>query len=150
MNIMYKSSQDREINLNTRTLKFGSGAIFDYEWKPVADDRQYGTKIRQFNKEAKELEIVVYLSGSDADKKAAMNTLIEACEYDVVTQNSGRLYFNKYYINCFLTSVETAQTVPIGGDTAVELTFYCANPFWIREHDLLNFGKGGTISEDEF
>lgn len=150
MDIRYRSSQDREINLNTKNLKFGGGDIFKYEWKPVANERQYGTQIRQFNKEAKELEMVVYLSGSDAEKKTTLNTLVETCEYDVMKQNEGKLYFNDYYIGCFLVDVAVESNVAVGGDTPVALKFYCANPFWIKESSLLDFGVGGSVEDGLF
>lgn len=150
MEIKYKSSRNREINLNSSSLKFGGGDIFKYEWKPVTNERQFGTKIKQFNKEAKELEMIVYLSGSDAEKKNTLNTLVETCEYDVMTQNEGMLFFNDYYIGCFLVNVAVAQTVAIGGDTSVSLVFYCANPFWIKESEPLVFGLDDEAADGEF
>lgn len=142
MKVIYKNAKGRELNFNESNIHFGGGDIFDYEWKPVTNERQYGVSIKQFNKEAKTLTFNIYIGGNDSERKAALNSIYEACEFDVMTQTNGKLYFmpdstsenieNNYYISCYLVETAVESGVAIGGYTPVKLKFYCYDGFGIK------------------
>lgn len=134
MILKYTNSNNATVDiLKTNGIKFGGADFLNYSWKPSTRNKQFGTKVKQFNKDAKQLKVKLYLSGDSELRKVSYNRLFETMDRDVDSENIGTLVMDDYYINCYLIDVKVEEAVSIGGDTEMDLILYCPYPFWLNE-----------------
>lgn len=132
MILKYINSINKEIDfMQEDNPNFFGGDLFNYSWSTDSSTVQFGTRIKRFTKNALNIPLVLRLSG--ANKKRQLNDLFEISDYDVKNELPGRLVFNDYYINGFITSVKVPSQVALGGDTKVDVIIHCPYPFWMKE-----------------
>ena len=132
MIIKYVCSNGKEFDLYGENMRATSGNFHTYKWKPISESCTFGEKVSGFGKEACEYALTLTFRGNLAERKKFLNELIDCFDYDTANNNSGRIYFGDYYIDCFVVSAGTAASEIVYW-TQCEITLFCPYPFWIKE-----------------
>lgn len=131
--IKYECSNGKEYNLIGDRMRATSGYLHEYEWKPMTNNQEIGVDVYGFEKEAKTYRITLTFRGPLEDRKSKMDELTNCFEYDVVNKSPGRIWFGKYYIDCYIKEVETKVSTTRNNWTDMELGIYCPYPMWAEE-----------------
>lgn len=147
--IKYVCSNRKEYNLIGNRMRATSGYFHSYEWKPNATQMEIGDDVYGFSKEAVTYSVTLTLKGKLDERKALLDELTNAFEYDVVNLTPGRVYFGNYYIECYIkaSSNEVSKTWNNWTDCKVEI--YCPYPFWSEEQKR-SFFKGEDEKGEEY
>lgn len=104
-----------------------------FEWQKTATEKRYGESVKAFTKQAATYETTLMLQGSEQYRKDILNKFHNAIEADVINGSPGRIYWEGYYIECYILSSETS---PEEGQspfvTNNKLSIYCPYPFWTK------------------
>lgn len=104
-----------------------------------------GVKVKQFKKEPIEIKIVLKFKGTRDDIVSNLNTFFDITEYDVLNQSEGKLYFNDWYLECYVIEDSTTPDDDYGVEK--EITVFAPYPFWIRESKtIITLEKNELIS----
>lgn len=130
--IKYVNSENREIVIDDIDIKPSKGTSFhQYVWTPNGTARQYGMKVKNFKKEALQLPVeLLFMSGNIRDN---LNKFFEYSDYDVSTEKPGRLYWEEYYIECFVIQSNTTPSEAMLDTGVVSCILFCPYPFWLKE-----------------
>lgn len=147
VNLRYVASSGNIYNLRDGSLRTGADANFhDWAWEVIAVALQYGSRVSGFTRSPQEYEATLSLFGSEESKQKQLEALHDDFELDVRNLTPGRLYWNDYYIDCF---ARKSTTKPGENNVAVENTvsFYCPDPFWIKEESRSFHPRAGDTGE---
>ena len=104
-----------------------------FEWQKTATEKRYGESVKAFTKQAATYETTLMLQGSEQYRKDILNKFHNAIEADVINSSPGRIYWEGYYIECYILS---SETTPAEGQspfvTDNKLSIYCPYPFWTK------------------
>ena len=130
--VKYQNSKGECCSFQEGNIKIKETKLHSYSWQPVVYTQKYGATINGFKKDPVEFEIELRISGTDYKKKETTMQLYDIFEYDIESKTPGKLYFDEYYIECYVIS---SETVP-GEYFDVKKIFkvYCPYPFWVKEH----------------
>ena len=109
MIIKYVNSAGEFIDLNTPSLRLKDTNFHTYEWKYNSRAQTLGIDVDGFWKSEAIFPATICAFGSIAARKTSFNEFFEIVEYDVVHKTPGKLYYDEYYIDCFILS---GTTVP--------------------------------------
>lgn len=112
-------------------VKIKNAKLHSYSWNVIERKHRFGAAVRDFKKDAIEYKIELRISGTDNRKKEIENILFEAFERDINTKRPGKLLYDDYYIECYITASETSPDEYFGLKKTI--TAYCPYPFWIKE-----------------
>lgn len=126
----YVNSRGESINLRNFETQIFKGGFHSYAWDYDGIEQQYGVRIERFKKAALEYTMQTAFRGVNA--KENLNSFFEITEYDVVSQKPGKLWWNDYYIECYIVSSDTTPSDDFFGAVR-ESGILAPNPFWIKE-----------------
>ena len=122
--IQYASSDGKEYNLVGDRMRATSGYFHEYEWKPMTTDQEIGADVYGFEKEAKTYQITLTFRGPIEERKAKMDELTNSFEYDIVNKTPGRIWFGRYYIDCYIKDAASKVSATKNNWTDMEIGIY--------------------------
>lgn len=143
----------RYVNHLNQSIDFGSGGIFitdselrNYEWEYDTDYDE----ITNFHKgvEAKKMKIIIS-AATEEEGIAKRNDIFQIFESDILAEQSGRLYQDGYYLNCYIVASKKAKWYLTKRYLEIEVTIATDQPDWVQEREY-NFLKteGKTVEMD--
>lgn len=129
--VKYQNSIGEIYSLQEFGVKIKNAKLHSYSWNVIERKHRFGAAVRDFKKDAIEYKIELRISGTDNRKKEIENILFEAFERDINTKRPGKLLYDDYYIECYVTASETSPDEYFGLKKTI--TAYCPYPFWIKE-----------------
>lgn len=131
--VKYVNSRGQEFLLSgERTVLIKETNLHERMWNYDSTTKRYGINITQFKKEPIEIPMVLRLKGKRKEIVENLNTFFSLTEYDVLTKKTGRLYFNDWYLECFVLEDSTEPEEDAYG-VQKEIKIIAPYPFWIRE-----------------
>lgn len=112
-------------------VKIKNAKLHSYSWNAIEKKQRSGAIVRDFKKDAIEYKIELRIYGTDNRKKEIENMLFEAFERDINAKHPGKLLYDDYYIECYITASEISPDEHFGLKKTI--TAYCPYPFWIKE-----------------
>ena len=95
MIVRYVCSNGKEYNLIGDRMRATSGNFHKYEWKQNSTEIQFGDSVYGFTKESVKYSITLTMRGKLESRKAMIDELTDAFEYDVVNATPGRIYYGE-------------------------------------------------------
>lgn len=132
-NIYYKSARGEVFNLMAEPLRIQTANFHNYSWKAKTRARKYGVKVSSFQRSAIQYKTKILLTGSFEERSELAAAMHIAFERDIFELTPGRLYWQNYYIDCFIDASSTYPDKDIDTATANEIDIYCPYGFWIKE-----------------
>lgn len=129
--VKYQNSIGEIYSLQEFGVKIKNAKLHSYSWNVIERKHRFGAAVRDFKKDAIEYKIELRISGTDNRKKEIENILFEAFERDINIKRPGKLLYDDYYIECYITASETSPDEYFGLKKTI--TAYCPYPFWIKE-----------------
>jgi hypothetical protein len=143
----------RYVNHLNQSIGFGLGGIFitdselrNYEWEYDTDYDE----ITNFHKGVKEKKMKIIISAATEEEGIAKrNAIFQIFESDILAEQSGRLYQDGYYLNCYIVASKKAKWYLTKRYLEIEVTIATDQPDWVQEREY-NFLKteGATIEMD--
>lgn len=129
--ITYISSAGNKYELNMDGTLHKKLPYFSWSWDVEGTKLQYGTRVSGFSRKAVTYKAdLLFYDRSQAVRDALVNALHDDYERDVRNKALGRVVIGGYYIDCYITSVDTQDAV---GVTTDSIEIYCPYPFWVQE-----------------
>lgn len=147
--IQYASSDGKEYNLVGDRMRATSGYFHEYEWKPMTTDQEIGADVYGFEKEPKTYQITLTFRGSLEERKAKMDELTNSFEYDIVNKTPGRIWFGRYYIDCYIKDAASKVSATKNNWTDMEIGIYCPYPMWAVE-ETKNFFPDSADKAEQY
>lgn len=129
--VKYQNSTGEIYSLQEFGVKIKNAKLHSYSWNAIEKKQRFGAIVRDFKKDAIEYKIELRISGTDNRKKEIENMLFEAFERDINAKHPGKLLYDDYYIECYITASEISPDEHFGLKKTI--TAYCPYPFWIKE-----------------
>lgn len=129
--VKYQNSIGEIYSLQEFGVKIKNAKLHSYSWNVIERKQRFGAAVRDFKKDVTEYKIELRISGTDSRKKEIENMLFEAFERDINAKHPGKLLYDDYYIECYITASETSPDEHFGLKKTI--TAYCPYPFWIKE-----------------
>lgn len=148
--IKYVCSNGREYSLIGDRMRATSGYFHTYEWKPNATQMEIGDDVYGFSKEAITYSITLTLRGKLEERKAMLDELTNAFEYDIVNITPGKVYFGEYYIECYVKAAGNEVSRIKNNWTDCKLEIYCPYPFWSLEQKKSFYKIEDERREEEY
>ena len=143
--IKYISSAGNEYELNMDGVFHKKLPYFSWSWEVEGTQLQYGTRVSGFSKKAVTYKAdLLFYDSSQEVRNAMVNALHDEYERDVRNMKMGRIIVGGYYIDCYITSVNTRD---VNGATTDSIEIYCPYPFWVQESYISLPASQGTESE---
>lgn len=133
MILKYSSSNGQVFDLKVGKFRTRTANYHSYSWIPQIIAQRFGANVYRFDKAVQTYKTKLSVFGSLAERKQFLNLLHAAFEHDIVTLTPGRITHGAYYIECYITAVDTYYEAPF---TQNELTIYCPFPFWRRDNNF--------------
>lgn len=133
MILKYSSSNGQVYDLKVGKFRTRTANYHSYSWTPQVIAQQFGANVYRFDKAVQTYKTKLSVFGSLAERRQFLNLLHAAFEHDIVTLTPGRITHGAYYIECYITAVDTYYENPF---TQNELTIYCPFPFWRRDNNF--------------
>lgn len=133
IDVKYVCSNGKEYNLIGDKLRPTSGYFHKYKWKQKATDTGMGDNVYGFSKESITYDITLTVRGDLEVRKRLLDELANAWEYDIVNAMPGRMYFGKYYIECYILEMSNEVSSTWNYWTDCKVAIYCPYPFWAEE-----------------
>lgn len=147
--IQYASSDGKEYNLVGDRMRATSGYFHEYEWKPMTTDQEIGADVYGFEKEPKTYQITLTFRGPLEERKAKMDELTNSFEYDIVNKTPGRIWFGRYYIDCYIKDAASKVSATKNNWTDMEIGIYCPYPMWAVE-ETKNFYPDSADKAEQY
>ena len=147
--IQYASSDGKEYNLVGNRMRATSGYFHEYEWKPMTTDQEIGEDVYGFEKEPKTYQITLTFRGPLEERKAKMDELTNSFEYDIVNKTPGRIWFGRYYIDCYIKDAASKVSATKNNWTDMEIGIYCPYPMWAVE-ETKNFYPDSADKAEQY
>lgn len=128
--IRYVNSNGQEIDLYNNKISMDIGELLDYEWEYLS----YNDRITGFNRNriiTKNVTITV--RGSREDTKKIRDNLYNIFEIDIINNQTGKLYVNDYYLNCYIHASKKTEVLRSGRVWEIQYQIVTDQPFWIIE-----------------
>lgn len=140
--IKYISSVGNEYELNMDGVFHKKLPYFSFKWEVEGTQLQYGTRVSGFSKKSVTYKAdLLFYDSSREVRDAMVNALHDEYERDVRNMTTGRIVIGEYYIDCFITSVDTQD---VNGATTDSIEIYCPYPFWVQESFITLPASGET------
>ena len=142
---VYISSNGKKFNLIGDKMRITNGRVHKYSWKKVVIAGKYGDILDGFTKEACAYRLTITFRGGLLERMQMLDDLRSAFERDIATGTPGKLYFGKYYIECFIVESDTYVSETQNNWSDNEIEIYCPSGFWITE-STKSFTTAGSQS----
>lgn len=106
------------------------------DWSLVFDGYKFGFE------DTVEKSIPLRIFGAADEVKKTRNRLFEVVNADTTAGEYGRLWFDDYYMVCYISSSAKSRYMPDYGTITVKI--WTDNPYWVKEITL-NFRQAGVI-----
>ena len=92
---------------------------------------------------------IIILASSEEEGIAKRNDIFQIFESDILAEQSGRLYQDGYYLNCYIVASKKAKWYLTKRYIEIEVTIATDQPDWVQEREF-NFLKteGTTVEMD--
>lgn len=147
--IKYVCSNGKEYNLIGNRMRPTSGYFHEYEWEPSVTENTIGVDVYGFEKSPKTYKITLTIRGKLEERKNLLDELTNCWEYDVANLTPGKIYFGKYYINCYIKEMTNKVSDTRNNWTDCEISIYCPYPMWVEELSK-SFYAASENSESEY
>ena len=126
----YVNHLGEHINFGSAGMYVNANDLHDYKWSVGS----VNGRISSFERGLQTRKLPVRIAcASKADGIIKRNRLFEVPEKDVLAGQSGRLYVNGYYCECFVTESKKSNYNISEQYMATELTITTDRPAWYRE-----------------
>lgn len=141
MTLYYKNSNGQILNLDAYPFRLLSkNTLFDYSWDYVTKGIN-NLSIAKFSKKMKKKSMSIVVSGDDvSDFYNNLNTFVETTDIDVVNLSKGKIYFNDYYISCYVVASSKPSKFLNLTQTTLDIDLVVERDGWIKETTTF-FGK---------
>lgn len=124
------------------------GSFHEFEWDKSVSERQFGETVNGWTKSSKEYKATLLFSGTDEQKRLALNRFHSSIENDIMHETPGTLRWDDATIDCYIRGSSTKPSDKFNDYTENEITIYCPRPFW--EHEITQqFYSGINNSESD-
>lgn len=124
--VIYKNHLNEVFKFGENGVYINQNDLRNYEWSYNEDNN----KISNFKRGiAKKTIPVVVATPNDV---TAINTLMEVCEKDVLSNVPGSLIIGEYTLNCFIVSSRKSRYILHKGYSNIELGVVTDTPAWIK------------------
>lgn len=132
MTIRYVNSKGKEVNLNKKSYRMLISDILDYEWDIITDDEMISGFRRTMS--TRKINIDVLKTGQK-NARELINDLTDIFDVDIVNEMQGKLYFDDWYLPCFIYSSSKERWE---SSNVISCTFGIATdqPIWICEQSI--------------
>lgn len=146
--IKYVNSKGQEFSLSaSATVLIKETNLHEKVWDYDSTSKKYGVKITQFKKDPIEIPMILRFKGKRAEIVKNLNAFFELTEYDILVNSAGKLYFNDWYLECFVLE-DTTEPDEESHGVEKEIKVVAPYPFWIREtKSTITIDIGETIVE---
>lgn len=131
--IKYVCSNGKEYSLVGDRMRATSGSFHTYKWKQNATAKEIGDNVYGFSKDSITYSITLTTRGKLAERYQILNELINAFERDISNVTPGKIYFGKYYIECYIQKAENSVSGTWNNWSDCKIDIYCPYPFWIQD-----------------
>lgn len=135
-NLIYKSNKRDRLTNQFKTIEFGKAPYFasygdlqSYEWD-YTDNSDYG-RVSDFRRGIREYTLPVVVSRTSSPK--ALNDMLDIIDYDVITQQKGRLYYGDTYKEGWFYAAEPSGYKRSDHMVKIDLKFITDDSAWIKE-----------------
>ena len=148
MTLTYINSQGQTFDFFASNIYRVKKANFHrYAWKYSGIEQQFGVSVSQFQKDPYEYDAVISVKGTLEERKAFLNAFHEAAAYDVINRSVGKLWWNDFYLECFITSTSTYPSEE-DSSTINEIVIFAPYPFWVQTISKEFYLAQGETSSD--
>lgn len=156
VSIKYENSKGDVLDLSGFPYKLKIEELFDWEWEvdSVAISNNQ-SNISRFRRPIKnKTTLVWFYAPTDSEVAELIDTFFETTEYDVVTNQAGKLIINDGdYIQCFIVAGENRKWQHRPSFNARTVKFIFPHPFWVEEQEqayqptasIIDIEDGDTI-----
>lgn len=148
--LIYKSNKRNRLTNKYEQIEFGKapyfasyGDIQSYEWE-YTDNSDYG-RISDFRRGIREYTLPVVISRTNSTE--AINHLHDVIDFDVISQQKGRLYYGDTYKEGWFYAATPSDYHEHGHMIAIDLRFITDDSAWIKETNYTINAKD-IIEED--
>lgn len=146
MKLTYTNSKGDTFDLLTNGLRVKEGNFHSFRWVPQVVSGLLGDSVKGFGKDALHYETTLAFIGTEAERRAALNTFHAATETDVINATPGTLTWQQDYIQCFVIASSTYPSDESPSWTFNDVDIYVPYPFWMRDVTR-SFSGGASESE---
>lgn len=130
IDVFYINSKNEKINFRGPAyIITDKNNLGDWEWNYEVTNNV----IKNMGRQLKDKSMQLLIKGdSEEDCNRLKNELIEKTEFDLYSQNNGKLYVGDYYIECYLIGKEIDNSI-IGKSAIETLTILPNSKAWIKK-----------------
>ena len=147
--LQYVNSQQKTFQFLASSVSRVKTANFHkYAWKYSGLERQFGVNVSSFQKDPYEYEVELCVKGTMEQRKTFLNSFHEAAAYDVINLTPGKLWWNDFYLECYITET---STYPSEDDftTVNDILVFAPYPFWIQTKTTNFYKVSSTYAADD-
>lgn len=132
--LKYRNSQNKELVFLGKNNNWQAydGDIHSRKWQINSTQKIIGDNVQYFSRNECKYKITICLKGTKEERFQMLDEMNETFDIDVMNNQSGKLYFNKYYINCFVIESEISVNKDSNSQTDVDLVIYAPDGMWIK------------------
>lgn len=143
MILQYVNSKGQIVDFTQFQTKIYKGNFHTSAWNFETIEQQFGVSIANVKKDPLILDMTVAIQGFS--KEETLNNMFDIFETDIFNNTLGKLYWNDYYLNCFISSNSTEPSSTFfGAETTLQI--YAPYPFWIKEIKKDFFGNVNEVT----
>lgn len=130
--IYYINSKNEKIYLDKYPFKMLSEtSLFDYEWRY---ETKRNNKVKNIKKTTRTATLSVVVSGQTSEEYYQnIAQLYEALDYDCAIGSPGKLYFGRYYLQCYFYKGEKPKKYLNVKQSTVSFTVVTDLVNWVKE-----------------
>lgn len=133
MEIYYLNSNNKRIDLNDKAYHMLDGTtLFDNEWEYITQGIN-NLKIAIFKKSLVQKNFSLKIRGDDIpDYYDNLNYLLSVFEEDIYNVKAGKLYFNDWYLECFVIGTERPEKYLVNNYSVSNFTIVSEDGMWTK------------------
>lgn len=133
--ITYIASSGRKYSLMSNGIRQRNANYHKWKWNVEGTKLQYGIRVADFSRDEGLYDTELYISGNPVQRQTLINALHDDFESDVRKNETGKIVWGSYYLNCFIVESDT-QPAENNLETVNKIVIYAPYPFWIEEVDV--------------
>ena len=145
MEISYVNSEHKKIILNDNGILIKDTNLHKYIYKAQANKLQFGEILEQFEKEALKIPMKLYFEGTQGEREKNIELFHDIVSTDRIRNKPGKIYFNDWYLECFILEEDIHPNKDNYKRTEDEITIYAPNPYWTKKKDYFLEHKASNI-----
>ena len=133
MNIYYKNHLGNTIDLYKWPIMIQNPeSLFAYNWEYTS-----GISIKRltaFKKGINEVDCTISIfAETEEEYNQVLNSILEITDVDITSESPGKLYYNDYYIDCYIIAGSYEEWEPDFEATDKKVKIATQNGMWIKE-----------------